>query len=343
MRFFKRGSDDEPVDFWTWWVDGRDRVAQAIASGGFDDRLIEDISRAVRTVHPAMAWELAPGRTAQHAFCLSPEGNPELRQAALRWLETAPPADATWEYHASKQASPTLMGLEIGGTRVDLEEMRAVTSWDPTRRRVDVRLWHPGFATAPENVRMQIGFLFLDSLLGEEEVERWIGEITLLDAPTGGRTPAELTAEIERRRDEVGGTETWVLGELTQPDGRVVVVVADAALKRIDHPFADHHVEIAAPLGHDRMPDATELEVLNAEEDALLARLEGVATYAGRTTEPGRRTMHFVAPDPEALRPGIDAWAASLPDTWPNGERRRIKINFEHDMGWEFQRDLGVR
>jgi hypothetical protein len=291
-----------------------------------------------------MAWELEPGKTAQHAFCISPEGNAELRQVALRWLASAPSPDATWEYHASKQAAAKLMRLAIGPWQFDLEETRAITSWDPARRRVDVRLWHPLFAEAPENVRIQAGFIFLDSLLGEEDVERWIGSIDLLEAPTGGRTPAELRAEIDRRRDEPAGSETWVLGELTEPNGTVAIVVANAGLKRIDYPFADHHVTIAQLFGADRMPTDAEGATMNTEEDDFLARLGDAAIYAGRVTRAGSRTIHFVAEDPDAMRPAIDGWAQDLPDSLSEGlPQRRLKINFERDMDWSFQRDLGVR
>jgi hypothetical protein len=346
MRFFKRGvsEPDATGDFWAWWSGGRDRVANAIATGGFDERLIGEISNAVRSIHPAMAWELEPGKRAQHAFCISPEGNAELRQVALRWLASAPAPDATWEYHASKQAASKLMGLETGGQRFDLEEMRAIASWDAIRRRVDVRLWHPRFAEAPQDVRMQAGFVFLDSLLGEDEVERWIGKIDLLDAPTGGRTPAELKAEIERRKAEPAGDETWVLGERREPNGSVAIVVADAGLKRIDHPFADHHVTLAVVFGAERLPTDSETTILNEQQDDFLRRLGDVATYAGRVTQPGMRTMHFVAEDPDAMRPAIDGWAADMPDSLSDGlPQLRLKVNFEHDMDWSFQRDLGVR
>jgi Family of unknown function (DUF695) len=345
VRLFKRGPSEPETagEFWSWWSGARDRVAGAIATGGFDERLVNDISRAVQTIHPAMAWELAPGKTAQHAFCISPEGNAEVRQAALRWLASAPPADATWEYHASKQASPRLMGLEVATWRFDLEEMRAISSWDASRRRVDVRLWHPGFADAPEAIRLQAGFVFLDSLLGEDDVERWIGEIDLLEEPTGGRTPAELKSEIGRRQAEPAG-ETWVLGELTGANGSVAIVLADAGLKRIDHPFADHHVTLDMLFGADRMPTDAEATILNEEEDDLLRRLGDVAIYAGRVTQPGSRTMHFVAADPDRMRPAIDGWAQDLPDSLSDGlPQRRLKINFEEDMDWSFQRELGMR
>ncbi len=41
-------------------------------------------------------------------------------------------------------------------------------------------------------------------------MERWVGTIDLLDDPTGGRTPDELRAEIERRAADATG-EAWTL------------------------------------------------------------------------------------------------------------------------------------
>jgi hypothetical protein len=84
------------------------------------------------------------------------------------------------------------------------------------------------------------------------------------------------------------------------------------------------------------MPDEALAATLNAEEDRLVSGLQGVATLAGRTTEPGARAIHLVAEDLDRVRAGIDAWAAKLPP-W------RIKVDFQQDPGWEFQRELGVR
>jgi len=347
MRLFKRGpAEPEIDDFWAWWPANRDRVATAIATNGFDDRLVKDISRAVSTIDPAMAWELGPGTAAAHAFCISPEGNPALRPAALRWLADAPPPDATWEYHASKQPAPSLSGLQVGGATFDLGATRAIASWDAVRQREDLKLWNPGFPSAPAGVRIQVGFIFLDNLLGEDAVERWIGEIDLLEDPTGGRTPAELKAEIERRATEAAGEEHWVLSQRELPNGQVEIILADAALKRIDHPFAGRHaiIRIIAKDNDRWLPNAAEGDVLETEEHDLIRRLEGLAVFAGHTTAPGQRAMHFVAADTDAMRPGIDGWAADLPDRiGDDGPARRIKVDFETDMTWAFQKALGVR
>ncbi|HEX5451636.1 MAG TPA: hypothetical protein VFW86_04540 [Candidatus Limnocylindrales bacterium] len=345
MRFLKREPSPPGIaDFWTWWPENRDRIAMAITSSAFDDRLVQDISAAVRTIHPAMAWELGPGRTAEHAFCVSPEGNPVIRQAALRWLAAAPPADATWEYYPSKQAAASMTGLKVGGVHFDLDEMRAITAWDSARQRADLTLWHPAFASVPEAIRIQVGFLFLDNLLGEDDVERWVGQLDFGDAPTEGLTPAELKAEIERRSAE-GGDDRWVVSTRTRPDGMVEIAVADASLKRIDHPFADRHAIVRILPGDERwLPTAEEGAVLTAEEEDLERRLEGIAIFAGRTTVPGQRALHFVAEDTDLMRPAIDAWAAALPDSLTEGAPpRRLKVDFGTDMDWSFQKELGVR
>jgi hypothetical protein len=167
-------------------------------------------------------------------------------------------------------------------------------------------------------------------------------EIHLLEAPTGGRTPAELRAEIERRKTETAGGETWVLGERTGREGAVAIVLADAGLKRIDHPFADHHVTIAVVFGADRMPTTVETTMMDEQEQDFLRRLGDVAV-CGRVT--GRRAHDaLVAVNPDAMRPAIDGWAQDLPDTLSEGlPQLRLKIDFERDMDWSFQRDLGIR
>ena len=68
---------------------------------------------------------------------------------------------------------------------------------------------------------MQAAFLYLDHLLGEDDVERWIGAIELLEAPAGGCTPAELKAEVARRAAEPP-EESWINGERTRPDGQAL-------------------------------------------------------------------------------------------------------------------------
>ena len=135
---------------------------------------------------------------------VSPEGSAEVRPIAIAWHRSAPPPDATWS--TTRRASPaSRRTLQVAGATVELADMRAVTSWDETREVVSVRLWHPAFDPCRRTSARQISFLFLDNLLGEDDVERWIGAIEIDPSAQAGRTPAELVAEVRRQAESATG------------------------------------------------------------------------------------------------------------------------------------------
>src|SRR5262249_19831241 len=137
-----------------------------------------EISAQVRSLDPDLAWELAPGRTSKHALCVTGGGVAELRSLAERVVRTAPSADETWEYRPARAADPAnalRMKLEIGGFEVELSTSKASVTVDTERLRVDVRLFNPRFVQMSQELRGHVAFLQLDWLLGEDDVERWLG------------------------------------------------------------------------------------------------------------------------------------------------------------------------
>jgi hypothetical protein len=335
MRFFRR--DPDPAQgieaFWRWWATARDPLADAIATETLD-RWVEPISQHVKAIDAGLAWELAKGTSSAHMLVVTPEGDLAVRPRAMAWLAAAPPADATWEYHAARQPGP-LGTLRFGDLDIDLAEFRAIAGWDEGRERLDVKLWHPALAGAPQGARLRGAFLFLDNLLGEEGVERWIGEIDVLDDPTGGRTPDELRAEVERRAAEATG-ESWVLA--TMEDGRdQAVCVLNLAVKPIDHPTCSSHLQVTVALGLEQLAGADETTAaLDAAEDALTEDLRplGVA-HLGRVTRRRERDMHWMVAEPDAAREVARAWATSHRDWSP-------RIEVRPDPRWDIRRRLGI-
>lgn len=314
--------------FWSWWGGAGASIAAAIVEGR-SDTVVSSIAERVAAIDPRLAWELTPGATAAHALVVSPEGDPEVRPIALRWQARAPAPDDTWEYHASRQ--PGARGvLEVNGTQVDLDAMRAITSWDETRELLDVRLAHPVFASLNEQGRVRIAFLFLDGLLGEDTVERWIGALDAVTGSIGGRTPDELRAEVERRAASATG-EGWVLAQREAPPA---VITANAALKRIDLPFADHHLAVTIDAGLQRLAgDQAAADRANAAQDRLSAALAGVAVDVGRVTEADRRVIHYVTDD--------GARAKAIAEAWSAGERAlKARVTLERDPAWRFRSQL---
>lgn len=330
MRFLRgdpeAGTADGIEAFWRWWPEAAGRIAAAIATT--PEPLVGQISAAVRAIDSRLAWELAPGASAAHAFVVSPEGNPETRPIAQAWLAAAPPPDATWEFHASRQPG-SLGTLQVGPVQLSLGEIRVIAGWDAGRERNDVRIWHPSLADLPDGPRRQIAFLFLDNLLGEDAVERWIGTIDISDAAFGGLTPDELRAAVERNAATATGSR-WSL--VRRSDGAIIVV--NAALKRIDHPAAMHHLELTIDRGLERLANSPELQELDAAQDVLDEQLDGVALNVGRITDRRRRTIHYVTAERERAGEIARRWAA---------EHRRFgpSVRVTPDPRWTFRDEWG--
>ena len=337
MRFLRRRDEPPPEPsfepFWAWWSTARDRIARAIEEQTLP-AVVDEISRNVHALDSRLAWELGKGATAQHALVVTPEGNPEIRPLALRWADSAPPADATWEYHPSRQAGP-LGTLGIDGRDVALGDFRAIAGWDANRERLDVRLWHPALVGAPLQARYQVAYLFLDNLLGEDAVERWVGEIEILDLETGGRTPDELKAEVERQAAGATG-QAWVLAQGTDQRGHPVLLTLNRALKPIDRPFNQTLVVVTVDRGIEQLANSPESPELEAAEDRLTAALEAVGgVYVGRVTERRRRRLFAMCPDAAQSR--------EVAETWARAERRfGPSIDVRPDPGWSFRKELGL-
>lgn len=340
MRFFKRGGDasggsleERIAAFWAWWPTVSADIAGSIGDGTLQ-RWVEPISRAVNGVDARLGWELSAGSQAQHALIVTPEGDPAVRPIALAWREAAPAADATWEYHPARQPGPAGR-LQVGGMDVDLADFRAIASWDEARERVDVNLWHPTVAAAPGDTGLRAAFLFLDNLLGEEAVERWIGAIDLLPEAISGRTPEELVAEVRRRSDAATGG-TWTLGTL-EIGGQGGIAALNLSIKPIDHPYCQHRLLVTIARGTEHLAGdgAAEADRVNDAEDVLAAALVGIGgVHLGHVTRRKDRIVCFMVRDAEGSEALARDWAATHPE-WG------AKVQVAPDPGWTLRKELG--
>jgi hypothetical protein len=185
--------------FWSWWGTARPRIRAAIAGGPRPD-LVEEITRYVKAVDPRLAWELGEGQRAEHALCVTAEGDPELRVVTERWVRAGPAADATWEYHPARPASISALEatMEIAGRQLVPAQARLLVQVVDDRQAVDVGFHHPALRALPRRARPMLAFLTLGWLLGEDGVERWVGEVEVHPREPKGTVPAEALPRWSR-------------------------------------------------------------------------------------------------------------------------------------------------
>ena len=219
--------------FWEGWSTLRPQIEAEIAAaeyGGGTERL----TSLCEFIEPNLEWELMSGTSAQHALCLSAAADPRLRLITQRWVEAAPPADATWEYHPARIAvgleTITLADLVIDptGATVGIEP-------DPLGEALDLTIGHPDFKGIEETLQLQAAFRFLDDLLGEDSVERWVGSIDVVPtAVAWGIGLGELASSVELLADAATG-EQWERIEQRDAELGNSELTINRALKRLDY------------------------------------------------------------------------------------------------------------
>ncbi|MEU4455491.1 DUF695 domain-containing protein [Nocardioides sp. NPDC023903] len=330
MAFLRRSvskSSGHPVsEFWAWWGEGGHGLDPSRMSPEVDE-----LNRLVMAINPDLTWHFGPGQDAEHRLTVTSSGVAAVRPAAERWLRAAPSADTRWEFSATMDADPEALTrkLKIEGYEVDLSETVFGIEPEFKRFRADVEVHHPQFAEMEESVRRQIAYMVLDWLLGEDDVERWIGGIDAVTAhPSNAVSGAALTAvvrEIEAKRDP----DTWALGQWTGPNGLPGLATLRPGIRWLDHPVMDRHQAVSLAYVSNEVGMPANLDGVRAVENAMLAMLGPRGVLVGHESHGGVRTFHIYA-DSEDQNADADLKAFA--------KKHRLQITATDDPGWSDSR-----
>lgn len=329
MRLFRRKDPSAPVHpisaFWEWWVSEGHTIDPRQQSPA-----LEQLSQRVAAIHPDLTWHFGAGSKSEHRLTVSAGGTAEVRPSAQRWLRAAPPADVIWEFRSSQEADPNALGsvLEIAGSKLDLSKTEFRVEPVEQDLRVHVGVHHPVFPDLPESARLQVTFLVLDWLLGEDDVERWLGQVEALETVPIGSTDGDgLLRAVESIADQHDPDE-WTLSHREDANSAAVLASFRRALRWIDHPTLDLHHGVHAAFAAQRngLPaDRAALDSLRRLEDELETLLGSRGQLIGHETASGRRTFHvYTDGEDQNVAAGLSDWARS----------RHLTIESAPDPAW---------
>jgi hypothetical protein len=117
-------------------------------------------------------------------LALSAEGNKELRQR-LDAIISAAPSDPQWEFYASRQPTGSNITLTVDGVRLSSGEWLVEVEECRDSAKLNLLVIDAKLASIDDKTAMNSIFLFLDSAIGEDAVEEWIGVVGIRARPTG--------------------------------------------------------------------------------------------------------------------------------------------------------------
>ena len=302
MGFFKRKAAPPAVHpitgFWQWWASkGGARFDTAVTTGQWGN-LPNEMSLQLAAVHPSLAWDTGPGRAARSLLAVSSEGDAALRRIAEQWLRAAPAPNGSWEFAAARQPVSGVVEniIEVDGHSLHLGDVRFRITEDPERELLDIAVHHPLFVQMPGQGPLQVSFLLLDWLLGEDGVERWVGAIDTTSAgETTRATAADLKAAVNAMATQIQ-SDKWAVMVGQNSSGERMIVSARRPLRWIDHPLFDLHTEIHLAYEDKRddgLPATASLEALRGIEDDVSTAVGIRGLLVAHETAAGVRTLHF--------------------------------------------------
>jgi hypothetical protein len=155
----------------------------------------------------------------------------------------------------------------------------------------------------PQGASRQVTYLVLDWVVGEDNVERWLGRIeTLKSAPVEPASADALTREVAHLAS-AQNVDKWALGRWQEPDGTTGIASYRPWLRWLDHPTLDRHhlVAVTYDAQANGLPaDGAALDALRTVEDGLMSTVGSRGMLVGHESSGGVRTFHIYTDSEDA-------------------------------------------
>jgi hypothetical protein len=190
--------------FWAWFIQHSAKLFDFEAD---QKRLFDKLATELQRVDPNLTFEFGP-KAAKREFVISAGGIRKAFPAVSALAHSAPALDR-WQITAFRPRRQTANVVEFSGKRVDPKDVQF--SLLDNGKMAGIHLFIPGFVEGDADLK-QIGYLLLDDVLGEYDVEARLGLIKMLSPETrtdGERFPlSELPAlfdQLVSRLEQLSG------------------------------------------------------------------------------------------------------------------------------------------
>src|SRR5258708_20412921 len=170
-------SQKPAASFWAWFRRHSKQIEKLIDDSDAVN-LSHLMSPRIDELIPGLAWEVGPGKSRPYLLTLSPEGDDAKRRQIDSILSLAP-QDLKWEFHSSRQARNIQKEIELvtDGIKVTTTDWLFTANENIDAKKIDILAINKNLAHIKPKEALKAVFIFLDSALGEDAVEEWVGNI----------------------------------------------------------------------------------------------------------------------------------------------------------------------
>jgi hypothetical protein len=166
------GQTKSPEDrFWAWFTKNQDALYSFERN---QEAIFNDLLHELHKVHRDLTFEFGPEINNQREFVISAGGVKNVFPAVISLANTAP-ALPKWKITKFRPRREEISTITIENVSVSPENVWF--SIEQEGEKVNLILFLGNERMFDKNIHGSIGFLFLDQILGEYDVETFIGSI----------------------------------------------------------------------------------------------------------------------------------------------------------------------
>jgi hypothetical protein len=164
---------DKATRFWRWFAAYSTDAAQ-IKTG--HEPIAGEIARQLSAIKIGLTWQIGISDDGPHEFIISADGDKQLFPA-VKELVNAAPLIPGWTIIAFRPRVGPVPAIELNGREFAARDIHFKAKLDD--RLVHLDIYMRGYDVSISSEFDMAAFIFLDSLLGEHDVETYIGAIAL--------------------------------------------------------------------------------------------------------------------------------------------------------------------
>jgi hypothetical protein len=188
---------DNEEAFWKWFLQHEVELFDLDPGDVSDrERIFDELARELLKVDPDLVFEFGPNEP-RREFVISAGGIKKAFASVVSLVDAAPPLNR-WQIIAFRPRRAPSNVVEFRGKRVDPREVQF--SLLDNGKIAGVNLFIPGFREGDSDWK-QIGYLLLDDILGEYDVESRLGLIKMLSPSTQTDEERYSLSELPARFD----------------------------------------------------------------------------------------------------------------------------------------------
>lgn len=178
-------------DFWSWFAKNESALFDFEKD---QDHVFKDLDAQLHKIDPNLTFEFGPKKDGKREFVISAGGLTESFPAVISLYNAAPKLDR-WIFIEFRPRRPVAdFDIEMDGVKVPPKDISFILV--PDGKKAGLFIFIKGMNKPQESTYKQIAFLYLDTALGEYDVETKVGGIDIQPAETETKSDKQPIQEL---------------------------------------------------------------------------------------------------------------------------------------------------